>query len=48
MSCRARAADSARVSSTGAADSREMNWAWAALGTVIGSRSSAAAPARYL
>jgi hypothetical protein len=37
-SCRARVADNARVSSTGSEDSREMG-----LGTVIGSRSSAAA-----
>ena len=48
ISCRARVSESARVSSTGSEDSREMNCAWAGLGTVIGSRSSAAAPVRNL
>ena len=38
----------ARVPSSGSDDSRAMNWAWAGLGTLTGSRSSAAAPARYL
>ena len=48
MSCRARVAERARVSSRGSAASRPRNWAWAGLGTVIGSRSSAAAAWRYL
>ena len=48
MSWRARVAERARVSSRGSAASRPRNWAWAGLGTVIGSRSSAAAAWRYL
>jgi len=48
MSWRALVADSARVSSSGSVDSREMNWACAGFGTVMGSRSSAAAAASYL
>ena len=48
MSWRARVAERARVSSRGSAASRPRNWAWAGLGTVMGSRSSAAAACRYL
>src|ERR1700682_2217587 len=48
MTCRARVADSARVSSWASVDSRPMNWACAGFGTVMGNRSSAAAAPRYL
>jgi hypothetical protein len=48
MSCRARVAESARVSSTGSDFARAMNWASAGFGTTIGNRNSAAQPARYL
>ena len=48
MSCRALVAERALVSSRGSDDPREMNWAWAGFGTVIGSRNSEATPWRYL
>ena len=44
MSCRARVADRALVSSRGSDDPRGMNWAWAGFGTVMGRRNSEATP----
>ena len=48
MSCRARVAERALVSSRGSDEPRGMNWACAGLGTVMGSRNSEATPWRYL
>ena len=48
MSCRARVAERALVSSRGSDEPRGMNWAWAGFGTVMGSRNSEATPWRYL